>query len=103
MAMTNEEVMENVNELIVHLRALQDHLDRIEVALARTLERIVVVEQKTIPLQRFGSPDPSYMQPGSYKIKSEPKCMVCGIEFKNASGYVCNNPLCSNRITCQTS
>lgn len=93
MAMTNEE----------KIAKLEKELIRVEKALYDALYRIVQLERATLPLQRFGSPDPSYMQPGSYKIKSEPSCMVCGIEFKNMTGYVCNNPLCSNRVTCQTS
>lgn len=28
------------------------------------------------------------------------RCNVCGMEFKNAMGYVCNNPSCPTKVTC---
>lgn len=89
MAMTNEEVMEKLNEVIVHLRALQLHIDRIE----RELDRVIPSRRIATP----GTPVPPY-NPIEPKLS---RCPVCGIDLDKAGMFVCINPACYNRITCQ--
>lgn len=88
MAMTNEEVMEKLNEVIVHLRALQAHIDRIE----RELNGLNPSRRVATP----GIPIPSY-PPFESKLSI---CPVCGIDLDKAGMFVCINPACYNRITC---
>ena len=48
--------------------------------------------------QQINLPPLPYTPP----ISNNPRCMVCGMEFKNAMGYVCYNPNCPTKVTCAT-
>ena len=80
--MTNEEVIEKLNEFMAHLRALQAHIERI----GRELERDMQSRRITTP----GTPETPYNP-------IESKCSICGIDLDKANMYVCTNPACNNR------
>lgn len=93
--MTNEEVIEKLNEFMVHLRALQSHIERI----GRELERDMHSRRISTPSTPATPSNPiEPMLPVTPYNPIVSTCPVCGIDLDKANMYACTNPACYNRI-----